>query len=115
MITFKPEYTQTMRLKALFEEYKDCVILSGHTHLTYYEDENYSNENDSFARMVHVSSGTQTSSYNGGSTMISDTDGRYNNTPYYGSEGYVVEIYNDYILFKGYNISTGKLIPMDVF
>ena len=112
MITFKPEYTQTMRLKALFEEYKDCVILSGHTHLTYYEDENYSNENDSFARMVHVSSGTQTSSYNGGSTMISDTDGRYNNTPYYGSEGYVVEIYNDYILFKGYNISTGKLIPM---
>lgn len=111
MITFKEEYTQTMRLKGLLETYKDAIILSGHTHLTYYEGENYSNENDSFARMIHVSSGTQTSSYNHGTKLISDTDGRVYNSTTYGSEGYIVKIYEDYILFIGYNISTGKIIP----
>ena len=111
MITFKKEFVQTMRLKGLLQTYKDAIILSGHTHLTYYEGENYSNENDSFARMIHVSSGTQTSSYNYGDKLISDTDGRVNNSPYYGSEGYLINIYEDYILFTGYNISTGKIIP----
>lgn len=111
MITFKETYPQTMRLKGLLQKYKDAIVLSGHTHLTYYEGENYSNENDSFARMIHVSSGTQTSSYNYGDKMISDTDGRTNNSPYYGSEGYLIEIFDDYILFTGYNISTGKIIP----
>lgn len=111
MITFKEEYVQTMRLKRLLETYKDVIVLSGHTHLTYYEGENYSNENDSFARMIHVSSGTQTSSYNHGTKLISDTDGRKNNDAKYGSEGYIVKIYNDYILFIGYNISTNKIIP----
>lgn len=111
MITFKQEYTQTMRLKGLLETYKDVIVLSGHTHLTYYEGENYSNENDSFARMIHVSSGTQTSSYNHGDTLISDTDGREKNSTTYGSEGYIVKIYEDYILFIGYNISTNKIIP----
>lgn len=111
MITFKDEYTQTMRLKGLLETYKDVIVLSGHTHLTYYEGENYSNENDSFARMIHVSSGTQTSSYNHGTKLISDTDGRVYNSTTYGSEGYIVKIYQDYILFIGYNISTNKIIP----
>lgn len=111
LITFKESYTQTMRLKKLLETYKDVIMMSGHTHLTYYENENYSDEYDSFCRMIHVSSGTQTSSYNHSTTLISDTDGRENNTPFYGSEGYIVEIYNDYIIYKGYNISTNKIIP----
>ena len=111
LITFKESYTQTMRLKQLLTTYKDVIMLSGHTHLTFYERENYSNENDSFCRMIHVSSGTQTSSYNYGHTLISDTDGRKNNSPTYGSEGYVIDVYDDYILFKGYNISTNKVIP----
>ena len=112
MITFKEEYVQTMRLKKLLETYKDVILLSGHTHLTYYENENYSNENDSFCHMVHVSSGTQTSSYNHGDTLISDTDGRYDNSETYGSEGYIVNIYDDYIIFTAYNISTKKIIPV---
>ena len=111
MITFKDEYVQTMRMKALFETYKDVIILSGHTHLTYYEDENYSDENNSFARMVHVSSGTQTSSYNNGVKLISNTDGRSNNSSSYGSEAYIVKIYEEHIVFIGYNVSTNMMIP----
>ena len=93
------------------ETYKDVIILSGHTHLTYYEDENYSDENNSFARMVHVSSGTQTSSYNNGTKLISNTDGRSNNSSSYGSEAYIVKIYEDHIVFIGYNVSTNMMIP----
>ena len=110
-ITFKESYTQTMRLKGLLETYKNVIMLTGHTHLTFYENENYSDQYDSFCRMIHVSSGTQTSSYNYGSKLISDTDGRQANSSTYGSEGYIVEIYKDYIIFKGYNISTNRIIP----
>ncbi len=110
-ITFKESYTQTMRLKGLLETYKQVIMMSGHTHLTFYENENYSDQFDTFCRMVHVSSGTQTSSYNHGDRLISDTDGRVNNSPTYGSEGYIVDVYGDYIVYTGYNISTGRIIP----
>ena len=110
-ITFKESYTQTMRLKGLLETYKNVIMMTGHTHLTFYENENYSDQYDSFCRMVHVSSCTQTSSYNHGSKLISDTDGRKYNSPEYGSEGYLVDIYKDYIVYTGYNISTNRIIP----
>ena len=110
-ITFKESYTQTMRLKGLLEKYKNIIMMSGHTHLTFYENENYSDQYDSFCRMVHVSSGTQTSSYNNGSSLTSDTDGRCPNTIDYGSEGYIVDVYKDYIVYTGYNISTNRIIP----
>lgn len=110
-ITFKESYTQTMRLKKLLETYKNIIMMTGHTHLTFYENENYSDQYDSFCRMIHVSSGTQTSSYNHGSSLISDTDGRQANSSNYGSEGYIVDIYKDYIIYKGYNISTNRIIP----
>lgn len=110
-ITFKESYVQTMRLKKLLETYKDVIMMSGHTHLTFYENENYSDRYDSFCRMVHVSSGTQTSSYNHGTNLISDTDGRQPNSPSYGSEGYIVDIYENYIVYTGYNISTNRIIP----
>ena len=111
MITFKESFTQTMRLKALLEKHRRVIMMTGHTHLTFYENENYSDQYNSFCRMIHVSSGTQTSSYNHGDTMISDTDGRQYNSPSYGSEGYVVDVYDDFIVYTGYNISTGKIIP----
>lgn len=111
MVTFKESFTQTMRLKALLEKHKGVILMSGHTHLTFYENENYSDQCGTFCRMVHVSSGTQTSSYNHGDTLISSTDGRKNNSVSYGSEGYIVKVYGDYIVYTGYNISTGRIVP----
>lgn len=110
-LIFKESFTQTMRLKSLLETYKNVIMMTGHTHLTFYENENYSDQYDSFCRMVHVSSGTQTSSYNHGSKLISDTDGRVYNSPTYGSEGYLIDIYEDYIVYTGYNLSTNRIIP----
>ncbi len=110
-ITFKKEYTQTMRLKALLETYKDAIVMSGHTHVSFYEDANYSDEYNSFARTVHIGSTSQPCGYGESATMIRSYDGRRQVTPEYGSEGYTVEVYSDYIVYTGYNFSTGKKIP----
>ena len=110
-ITFKEEYTQTMRLKALLETYKDVIVMSGHTHVTFYDGVNYSNENDAFARTVHTGSGSQPCGYGESNSMTRSYDGRYSVTPTYGSEGYTVEVYKDFIVYTGYNLTTGKKIP----
>lgn len=110
-IPFKAEYPQTMRLKGLLETYKDVVVMSGHTHVTLYDGVNYSTEGEKFARTVHIGSNCQPCGYGGTDTYARSTDGRYTVTPEYGSEGYTVEIYGKYIVFTGYNFSTGKKIP----
>ena len=111
LVTFKQSYTQTMRLKSLLQTYKDVIVLSGHTHLTYYDNENFSDEDNDFCRTVHISSTCQPNSYNQGDTFTRNTDGRYEVTTTYGSEASLVEIYENYIIFKGYNLVTKKLIP----
>lgn len=111
LVKFDTSFTQTMRLKALLEFHKNVIVLSGHTHLTFYDGQNYSDENDTFCRMVHISSTCQPNSYDSSGQYVRNTDGRYEVTPDYGSEGYIVEVYENYILFKGYNLITQKLIP----
>ncbi len=110
-IPFKEEYPQTIRLKGLLETYKDVVVMSGHTHVSLYDRVNYSNEYGRFARTVHIGSNCQPCGYGGTDTYTRSTDGRYPVTVEYGSEGYTVEIYDRYIVFTGYNFSTGKKIP----
>ena len=110
-ITFKEEYKQTMRLKALLETYKDAIVMSGHTHVSLYENANYSDEFNSFARTVHIGSSSQPCGYGESASMIRSYDGRRQVTPEYGSEGYTVDVYSDYIVYTGYNFSTGKKIP----
>ena len=110
-IVITDEYPQTMRLKKLLEANRDVILLSGHTHLSLYDGENYSDENGTSCRMVHVGSGSQPSSYGGGLTLMRNTDGRREVTETYGSEGYTVTVYKDYIVFVGRNLATGKIIP----
>ena len=111
MITFKSEYTQTMRLKHLLETYKNIIHLSGHTHLSLYDNENYSTENGTSCRMVHVPSGCQPATYNNANQTLGSGDGRHTVNATYGSEGYTVRVYDDCIVFTGHNITTGKIIP----
>ncbi len=111
MVTFHELNTQSMRLKALLEKYRDVVVMSGHTHLSLYDLENYGDENNNSCRMIHLGSGCQPTSYGAGLTLERSTDGRYPVTPTYGSEAYTVTVYHNYIIYRGYNLSTGKLIP----
>lgn len=110
-VTFSDSYPQTMRLKGLLSTYKDVIVMSGHTHVSLYDNVNYSDEYNEFARTVHVGSTCQPCGYGNSSVYTRNTDGRYEVSTTYGSEGYTVEIYSDYIVYTGYNLSTGKKIP----
>ncbi|MBQ3229623.1 MAG: metallophosphoesterase [Clostridia bacterium] len=110
-VTFKEEFEQNMRLKGLLEQYKNAIVLSGHTHVSFYEGANYSDVYNSFARTVHIGSNCQPCAYGESASMIRSYDGRHNVTTEYGSEGYTVDVYSDFIVFTGYNFSTGKKIP----
>lgn len=111
MLSFKASFKQNMRFKELLETYKNVVVMSGHTHLSLYDNYNYSNEDGTFANMVHIGSTSQPCAYGAGSTFVRSSDGRYSVTPTYGSEGYLVRVYGDCIVYTGYNLSTGKIIP----
>lgn len=114
LTTFKSDYTQNMRLKGLLQEHKDVIVMSGHTHLTLYDGSNYSDVNNEFARTVHMSSTCWPRAYTAdGSSCPAGTDGRYSAKQGngYGSEAYIVSVYEDYIVYTGYNVSTGNIIP----
>lgn len=111
MVKFDPAFTQNMRLKSLLSTYNQAIVMSGHSHVSLYDDVNYSDEYNEFARTVHIGSTCQPCAYGGTSTYTRSTDGRYEVTPTYGSEAYTVEVYSDYIVYTGYNLSTGKKIP----
>ena len=114
-IAFKEEYTQTMRLKALLEQYPDTVVMSGHTHTSFYDNANYSNVYGTFAHTVHIGSNSQPCAYGDKTSQQKSWDGRRSVSKTYGSEGYTVEVYQNYIVYTGYNFSTGNVIPAAQF
>ncbi len=111
MVTFKPYYVQTMRLKKLLEKHRTVIHLSGHTHLSLYDGENYSDEDGTSCRMIHISSTCQPKTYRNEEQKLLGGDGRCDVSPDYGSEAYTVEVREDCILFTGRNLSTGTVIP----
>lgn len=103
------KYPGNMRFKALLTEYKEAILMSGHTHLSFYELVNFSDENGTAARMIHNSSTSQPRSYTASGSISYNSEGA--TTDKKGSEGYIVSVYGDYILYTGYNLTTKKIIP----
>ena len=112
-LIFSNQYKNNMRLKSLLTEYKEVIMMTGHTHLSFYDWLNYSDENGTAARMIHNSSISQPRSYTSSGSISYNSEGKTTST--YGSEGYMVYVYDDYILYVGYNLSTGKIIPRASF
>ncbi len=111
MVTFDERFTQTIRLKELLETNRNVIVLSGHTHLSLYDGENYSDEDGTSCRMIHVPSGCQPATYNNGNNTLGSGDGRHAVNSSYGSEAYTVAVYDECIIFTGRNLSTGTIVP----
>lgn len=91
------------RFIKLMETYKECVIITGHTHLELSAQYNYSDNNGTSAVMIH------NSAIGGVRRLI---DGTVNRDPQKGlSEGYIVEVYEDAILFNGANMYDNGIMP----
>lgn len=103
---------QNYKFKGILQEHTDVIVMSGHTHLTLYENANYSDVNNEFAHTVHLPSTSYPRGRDPQETYNLGYDGRYSAVKNgYGSEAYLVEVYDDYIVYTGYNLATGKIIP----
>lgn len=105
-LALREDFPNTLRLKALLEEYKELIFCTGHTHVAFAELVNYCDNGGASARMIHNSSVSQIRTFNANRTKLlydtNDTD----------SEGYLVTVYEDDIVFRGMNLATHTYLPM---
>ncbi len=92
------------RFISLMETYKECVIITAHTHLELSAQYNYSDNNGTSAVMMHNSA-------IGGVRRL--VNGKIDRSAVLGmSEGYIVEVYEDCILFNGINLYYNEIMPL---
>lgn len=102
-IPLTDDQSSSVRLKEIFKTYKDVIFISGHTHIALAEQYNYSDNNGTSCQMIHDSSV-------GGSRTI--VNGALNkNYSQSRSEGYIVDVYEDKLVFKGANLYYGEYLP----
>ena len=99
----KKSQASTARFIKLMETYKECVIVTGHTHLELSAHLNFSDNNGTSAVMMHNSA-------IGGVRRL--VNGSVNRDPVLGmSEGYLVDVYEDCIIFNGANLYNNEIMP----
>ncbi len=109
-IILSPQFPNNLRYKALLETYKECIVMSGHSHVALREGYNFSTVSGTAARMIHNSSLSQPRVYRADGTLdYKDA------TVEKGSEGYAVYVYADDITYIGTDLTTKKKIPSACF
>lgn len=99
----KKDNADVKRFISLMETYKECVVISGHTHLELGAQLNYSDNNGTSSVIMHNSA-------IGGVRRL--VDGTIDRTAVLGlSEGYLVDVYEDCILFNGTNMYYNEIMP----
>lgn len=96
-IPLKTSQASAQRFKNILEEYKDVIFISGHTHIAFAEQYNYSDNNGTSAQMLHNSSVGGVRRVKSDGTL--DRDYKEDDT-----EGYIVDVYDDSIIFNGANL-----------
>ena len=98
-------FRNNLRFKRLIERYKDVIWLSGHTHLRFEDEKNYSNNEGSACHMLHIPalSGTTRLSYDNEGNRILDRAFREDE-----AQGYLVDVYEDKTVFSALNFISDK-------
>lgn len=91
------------RFIKLMETYKDCVVISGHTHLELSAQYNYCDNGGTSAVTIHNSAIGGVRRLVNGSVDRAAVKGL--------SEGYIVEVYEDCVLFNGTNMYYNEVMP----
>lgn len=98
------------RFLNLMRTYKNVIYFSGHSHLDFNCQRFGSSANiydkDDFCKRVHIPSCAKPRENNSG-TSQSDT---YDNN--LGSQGYLIDVYENAILLKGYDFEKNKFLPI---
>ena len=106
------EFPNNQRFKQIIEANKEIIWYSGHTHLDFTENQNYSSENGASCHMVHIPSACNTTSYvkdaNGYKVLGSSTDYTfYDDT----TQGYFVDVFENSTILYGTNLHYNKVYP----
>lgn len=102
----KKSQAATAKFISLMEQYKNCIIVTGHTHLELSAHFNYSDNNGTSAPMIH------NSAIGGVRRLLNPTDTKTDRTAIKGlSEAYIVEVYEDSVIFYGANIYSNEIMP----
>lgn len=102
----KKSQSSTAKFIQLMETYKDCIIVTGHTHLELSAHLNYNDNNGTSSPMIH------NSAVGGVRRLINPTDTKTDRTAILGlSEGYVVDVYPDCVIFNGINLYYNEIMP----
>jgi predicted phosphodiesterase len=100
--------TKTTAFKNLLNHYKNTIVFHGHTHVKFEcqevdKDSTYSTK-DGF-KSVHVPSLSRPRNVINGALSGADSE----------SYAYVVDVYDDCVVFNGVNLITNKYVPTGVF
>ncbi len=102
----KQDQLSNVKFKSLVQKYPEVIWMSGHTHIDFQLDYNYSNEDDTACHMIHNPAVV-------GSTWVNSTDDglEYNNGSGYNSQGYLVEVYENTVVYYGANLTEELYYP----
>ena len=101
-------FKNNLRFKELIEKHRDLIWLSGHTHVDFTDDVNYSGGDSKSCHMLHIPA------LCGTTRIISDgKDGHILDRGFYddSSQGYIVDVYPDRAVFSGINFISDELYP----
>ena len=110
MISSTVEYK---KFDELFKKYKNVVYFSGHSHWAFdsqlveakpgktNDDKNIDNKDGTYATMVHIPACSTPR------VLVGSGDGR--------SEGYIVHVYENYVVFEGYEFVQGETFAYATF
>lgn len=110
---YTPGATDEVRFRNLLREYDNVVFFSGHSHWAYHmqslnEHLNVADYDEGGATYVHVSSVSSPRTTEGFQILWSGNDPGM-------SEGYLTEVYEDYILLYGCDFVNGELLAYAVY
>ncbi len=103
-IPLKDTNTSTQQLKTILSKYKNATILTGHTHFKLALGLNYSTNNGTSMTMVHNSAV-------GAVRNITNRTTRVNDKSEDQTEGYIVEVYDNAVIYHGINLYYNEIIP----
>lgn len=101
-------FRNNLRFKRLIEKYKDVIWVSGHTHLRFEDEKNYSNNDGLACHMLHIPalSGTTRLCYDKTGRRTLDRAFREDE-----AQGYLVDVYENRTVFSGFNFMTDYAYP----
>lgn len=101
-----PEFDDVKRFMTILESNKDIIWFSGHSHIDFKYNYNFSNMDGATCYTVHIPATTSTTHPNPGT---GSTD--YIMSPD-SSQGYFVDMYEDYVVVNGTDLVKNEILPL---